>query len=149
MHRHEIFVYGSLKSGFWNNRLLEHSIFIGQACTADMMLLVDGSFPYLAAPCQFAGTSLADAIVPLAGNVYGEVWRVDDETLAALDRLEGTPHHYTRELIKVQFAPNQQRMVYAYRVAKPERFRLSQFIIPTDDNSVLTWPTAKSKNMHW
>jgi gamma-glutamylcyclotransferase (GGCT)/AIG2-like uncharacterized protein YtfP len=147
MNHHEVFVYGTLKTGFWNNRLMADAILIGQACTADMMLLVDGPFPYMASPSQFVGSHHSTAVVELAGNVYGEVWRVDDATLAQLDRLEGVPHHYTRELIKVAFSPKQQRMVYAYRVAGVTgRFRLSSFIVP-DKDARLIWPTAKSRHM--
>lgn len=152
MSTHEVFVYGSLKAGYWNNRLLHHSTFVGQACTSEFMLLVDGSFPHMLAPSQFAGIDgspgkpSAVDIVDLAGNVYGEVWRVDDATLAELDRLEGCPHFYTREVISVQFSPHNKRPVFAYRAANVDRFRLRDFIRPTPENSALMWPTARSKH---
>lgn len=158
--RHEVFVYGSLKRGYWNNRFLQpgnmhdgSASFIGEACTKEFMLLIDGPFPYMAAPSQFAGIAGSPGkpgevdIVDLAGNVYGEVWSVDDATLAQLDELEGCPNHYTRETIAVQFGPHNSRPVFAYRVANVERFRLRDFIKPTPENGALIWPTPRSTRM--
>lgn len=151
--RHEVFVYGSLKKGFWNNVLLRDSKFISEACTKEFMLLVDGPYPYMASPSQFTGMDGSPGrpgevdVVDLAGNVYGEVWSVDDKTLAELDRLEGTPNHYTRELITVQFSPRISRQVFAYRVADVRRFRISDFIKPSYEGCALMWPTDKSPHM--
>lgn len=79
----KIFVYGSLKEGYWNNRILEghHKV-----CNASVhgYALYGNSIP--------AATQEEDAIT------LGEVWDIGDnkETLSRLDRLEGHPHFYER-----------------------------------------------------
>jgi gamma-glutamylcyclotransferase (GGCT)/AIG2-like uncharacterized protein YtfP len=72
---HTVFVYGTLRRGQGNSRLLRGAEFVGNA-TASGLLYNLGGFP---------GLRLDDA----EGDVVGEVWRVDDATLADLDRLEG------------------------------------------------------------
>lgn len=86
-----IFVYGSLKRGFHNHFLLEDSEFIGEVITKDKypMVNVEEHFPYL---INAKG---------IGYNIKGELFKVDDETFANLDILEGYPDLYTRETIKV------------------------------------------------
>ena len=82
----KVFVYGSLLSGFGNHRLLEGSRLIGHAKTPPGYRMHSlGGFP---------------GVVP-TGNavVHGEVYEVDAQTLAALDRLEGHPRFYRRRPI--------------------------------------------------
>ena len=81
-----VFVYGTLKEGKSNNTLLKGS----KKITDDM---VDGRIYSLGG---FPGLKHE------AGTVYGEVYEVDMETLARLDRLEGHPKFYTREPIRTQ-----------------------------------------------
>ena len=86
-----IFVYGTLKQGFHNHYLLEDTKFICEAATKDKYPMVNTEeyFPYL-----FNQKGMGH-------NIRGEVYRIDDVTLAMLDVLEGYPDHYTRETIKV------------------------------------------------
>lgn len=86
---HTIFVYGTLKRGFGNNTLLQRgeAEFLGEATTVDRMYLCQGGIPY-------ASRQAPDEL--MAFPIKGEAYRVDDETLNALDRLEGHPHHYIR-----------------------------------------------------
>ena len=81
-----VFVYGTLKEGKSNNSLLKDS----KKITDDM---VDGRIYSLGG---FPGLKHE------AGTVYGEVYEVDDETLARMDHLEGHPKFYTREPITTQ-----------------------------------------------
>ena len=78
---HRVFVYGTLKRGFYNHRLLEEksASFVGTARTRDPMRLVLGEYgiPYLMPEGE------------ASGPVVGELWRVDDDALDALDVLEG------------------------------------------------------------
>ncbi len=78
-----VFVYGSLKKNFHNHVLLKGSKFLGTAKSeASRFKMLDlGSFPGL-----------------VFGNeqVKGELYKVDDDTMAALDRLEGHPSFYKR-----------------------------------------------------
>lgn len=82
---HNVFVYGSLMRGFGNHGLLESSAFISEATAEGLRLYTLGAFP--------AVLSGDDGDSPVRGEVYS----VDDETLARLDRLEGHPNFYRRE----------------------------------------------------
>jgi gamma-glutamylcyclotransferase (GGCT)/AIG2-like uncharacterized protein YtfP len=70
--------------GEHNHSLLEHAVFLGPGTTAPRFTLVSMG-PY---PAALAGGSTA---------IAGEVYLVDDATLALLDQLEGCPHLYQRE----------------------------------------------------
>ena len=81
-----VFVYGTLLSGEPNHHVLADAELIGQASTAPDFLLVDlGAFPALVPGGETA--------------VAGEVYKVDNATLARLDHLEGHPRFYRREPI--------------------------------------------------
>jgi gamma-glutamylcyclotransferase (GGCT)/AIG2-like uncharacterized protein YtfP len=83
---HLVFVYGSLMKGQGNHRLLTSARFVRTAHTSASFTLVDlGAFPGL-----LAGGTTA---------VRGEVYAVDNATLAALDRLESHPRFYRRQEI--------------------------------------------------
>jgi gamma-glutamylcyclotransferase (GGCT)/AIG2-like uncharacterized protein YtfP len=70
-------------SGFGNHRLLAHARLIGRARTTARFTLVSlGPFP---AMLDSGSTA-----------ILGELYEVNDETLARLDRLEGHPSFYTR-----------------------------------------------------
>lgn len=84
-----VFVYGTLKSGHCNNRLLVGQHYVGRAETlAPGLRLVDlGPFPgavHSASPSR----------------VYGEVWDIDDAALRRLDGLESNGSFYTREVVE-------------------------------------------------
>lgn len=84
-----VFVYGTLKRGNFNNRILAGAAFIGKAKTAPIYrMLSNGAFPYLI----HAGNGIP---------CHGEIYEVDDETLARLDQLEGVPYHYVRKTIVI------------------------------------------------
>jgi gamma-glutamylaminecyclotransferase len=81
-----VFVYGSLRHGESNHRVLEGATRIGAARTTARFTLYDlGPFP-----------GMVDAG---AGVTEGEIYEVDDETLARLDALEGHPSFYRRTAI--------------------------------------------------
>jgi len=83
-----IFTYGTLMAGQPNHRLLARAKRIGPARTQPRFDLVDlGPFPGMVT----GGTTA----------VLGEVYEVDRETLAALDRLEGHPRFYERKTIRL------------------------------------------------
>jgi gamma-glutamylcyclotransferase (GGCT)/AIG2-like uncharacterized protein YtfP len=74
----KVFVYGTLKSGYGNNRLLRNATFLGDGYLRDHKCYYYGpigSFPF---------------VVPSKGtSVLGEVYQVDRNTLSSLDSLEG------------------------------------------------------------
>ena len=86
---HPVFVYGTLLRGEVNHRLLKDAEFVGGAVTAPEYELIDlGAFPGMVAGGDTA--------------IRGEVFRVNYETLKALDRLEGHPRFYRRVPLKLE-----------------------------------------------
>lgn len=84
-----VFVYGTLKKGRWNNRLLQQSgaTFLGHDSITDFVQMVDlGHFPGIIPVSHKVGQA----------TVFGEVYAGDGEMLDALDMLEGNGHFYTR-----------------------------------------------------
>src|SRR5258705_5908644 len=78
-----VFTYGTLLTGEPNHHVLRGSRCLGPARTPPRFTLVDlGAYPGMLSQ----GTS----------SVEGELFEVDAEVLAALDRLEGHPTYYTR-----------------------------------------------------
>lgn len=85
-----IFVYGTLRKGGSNHRLLEKSKFVGVHITQNEYTMVDfGPFPAL----------LEEGVTPITGEVY----EIDNPTALAIDRLEGYPHLYQRKVIDTEY----------------------------------------------
>jgi gamma-glutamylaminecyclotransferase len=81
-----VFVYGSLLSGEPNHRVLRGARRVGEARTAARFALHDlGAYPAM--------------IDGGARAIAGEVYEVDEKTLARLDVLEGHPRYYRRAAI--------------------------------------------------
>jgi gamma-glutamylcyclotransferase (GGCT)/AIG2-like uncharacterized protein YtfP len=90
-HKKLVFVYGTLKSGYHNNRLLEEEEFVGEAVTKPLYRLWDvGAFPGLTEDFENGKA------------IQGELWRVSPECVVRLDRLEGTPYLYRREVLQIE-----------------------------------------------
>lgn len=85
---HRVFVYGTLKSGYWNHHLLKGCEFFGGASTVPTYKMVENGFPVI-------------MLDPLGKPVAGEIYTVDDETLGQLDQLEREGRSYDRKLIDV------------------------------------------------
>jgi gamma-glutamylcyclotransferase (GGCT)/AIG2-like uncharacterized protein YtfP len=83
---HRVFVYGTLKRGHPNNPLLAGSEFLGEGVTLPTYKMVATSFPAI----------MPD---PSGKPVAGEVYAVDDATLARLDQLEREGRSYDRVMI--------------------------------------------------
>jgi gamma-glutamylaminecyclotransferase len=81
-----VFVYGTLLPGEGNHGLLAGARLLGAATTPPAFRLHDlGAFPALVAGGEHA--------------ICGEVYAVDEATLAALDDLEDHPEFYRRTVI--------------------------------------------------
>jgi gamma-glutamylaminecyclotransferase len=79
----KIVVYGSLRKGLGNHRLLEGSPFLGNVLTDPSYTMIHmGGFPGVIAQGNTA--------------IRGEMYEVDQETLQDLDRLESHPNWYCR-----------------------------------------------------
>lgn len=87
-NKYLVFVYGTLRKGFWNHRLLVRSKFIGRARTKDKYKLTANGIPFVTDDEKIC-------------NIIGEVYEVDKKTLKSLDFLEGHPIHYQRKMIPV------------------------------------------------
>lgn len=79
-----LFVYGTLKRGLANHHQLSGARFVAEARMEGVDLHDLGPFPM-----AIAGEGLA----------HGELYRVDGEHLARLDRFEGVPRLYGRHLM--------------------------------------------------
>lgn len=116
-NRRNIFVYGTLRRGEYNNRLLSSAIFKGTFNTVPEYELRNfGVFPGL----MLNGST----------SVKGEVYEVDDETLDYLDCHEGHPTFYCRSSIKLKNHPNK---VEAYLIRKHPKYNKDLPIIYSGD----------------
>jgi gamma-glutamylcyclotransferase (GGCT)/AIG2-like uncharacterized protein YtfP len=90
MAKTTLFVYGTLKRGLPQSRLLAGQEYLGEAQTLPRYRLFhNGSYPCL----------VEDRHQGVA--VYGELWRVDDATLARLDEYENVPSAFLRAEIEI------------------------------------------------
>lgn len=99
---HAVFVYGSLKKGFYNHAFLRGAHFAGPVVSCDAYCLFSlGSYPGLhKRPAQY----------PVAGELY----QVDAGGLQRLDELEENGHEYQREIIQVQTPLGQSLPAWCY-----------------------------------
>jgi gamma-glutamylcyclotransferase (GGCT)/AIG2-like uncharacterized protein YtfP len=122
----KVFVYGSLMSGFGNHRLLEGSEFLGDGKIHEPCRMISfGSFPAI------FRVSLSDKD---GGPVVGEVYKVDNLTLTALDRLEGNGSFYQRMRADVYDSNNYltHPLVWVYYL-KEFREHSSRDLVPNRD----------------
>ena len=85
MSNTHVVAYGSLKRGFGNHRLLESSELVHEEVSFTGTMADLGGIPCVT---QHGNTTLK-----------GEMYSVDEETLARLDRLEGHPSFYERKRV--------------------------------------------------
>ena len=107
MKAHLVFVYGTLKKGYYNHYFLKDSKFIDEAITKEKYALYFLKYPYVIKNAKIS-------------QIYGEVYEVDDTTLIDLDFLEGHPNFYRRELIPVILL-NKNKTVDAWIYFYPEK----------------------------
>lgn len=97
-----LFCYGTLKKGRNNHEYLDGSDFLGNFITSRDFSLVVAGLPFLVKRSSRSG-------------VKGEVYKIDSETLREIDRLEGHPNFYYREVITVYNEENGEPLeVYSY-----------------------------------
>lgn len=106
--RHLVFVYGTLKQAYGNNRVMREAggVFRTAATTETPYPLVVQGLPYL---YDRPGIGL---------SVKGEVYSVPGHgVLRCLDRLEGHPRFYTRKQITVVTPAGTSVLVWCYFIA--------------------------------
>ena len=85
----KVAVYGTLRQGFWNHRLLENSTFLGKTKTEPRFTMYGHGVPWV------TNTGSTEITV--------EVYEIDEKTFQNLDFLEGYPTYYNRQLINTEF----------------------------------------------
>ena len=91
-----LFVYGTLMSGFGNNRLLTGASLLNEEYKLNAFKMKSFGFFPVITPDN-------------ASSVLGEMWDINDNHLERCDRLEGHPNFYTR--IKLE---DDDGMFYTY-----------------------------------
>lgn len=117
-----VFVYGTLKQGFYfHEKYLGDgkAIFIGPArATTDYSLFVDG-MPHMVREASETG-------------VKGELYEVSQDVLNELDKLEGHPVVYFRDLVEVTLdvdvhSGQETKELLAWGYLRPKSFRGKAF----------------------
>lgn len=86
-----VFVYGTLRQGQPNHRLLDGARFVGTAETVPFFRMVSlGAYPGMVRDRSQSRKS-----------IVGEIYDVDEDTLGKLDQLEGVPHFYFRSRVRL------------------------------------------------
>lgn len=124
-----VFVYGTLKEGYGNHRILANATKIGPAITTnDGYIMADGGFPWSIPDGKF--------------HVKGELYLVnDEETMNYLDRLEGVPslfdHHYTT--VRTEDGEVHETMMYVAANRHWESLKQRKQFVKPNDNNILEW----------
>jgi len=150
---HLVFVYGSLKVGFGNNRILKDSRLISTNCyTYKRYLMYNFSaYPGLIRPKDLP-QSISSTLTVHVAPVKGELYHVKSpDVLAALDRLEGYPNFYDKETIDTYgvFRDTQDKMIDFKRYHKVTIYHLSKEYLsrtPTISESNLIRPVEAKKS---
>lgn len=93
----QVFVYGTLKNGYGNNRILRNAKFFGKTSIKGNHKIVDlGPFPAVVEEEDDNAEKV----------VIGEVFQIPDEdTMESLDMLEGYPDFYNRKIVETEYGP--------------------------------------------
>lgn len=107
-----VYVYGTLRKGKSNHELLKDSEYVGKFFTNKKYTLLVAGLPFL--------------VKRDGDGALGEVYKINSETLRALDRLEGVPNFYYRETIRVTNIDDGSE-VEAYVYLHPDTFNKRDF----------------------
>ena len=136
MQTQYVFVYGSLKAGSWNHRVLGDSEFVGEAHTLEEFVLVDCGFPYLIVPESLSKGRTMPKPVPVVGEVYKVI---DKAVMASLDALEGVAYnHYKHLTTDVMMGNNEVLSVTCYVACDPDE-KLSLTVCPINKEGCYEW----------
>jgi gamma-glutamylaminecyclotransferase len=104
-----LFVYGTLKRGMKNHHFLAGQEFLGTATTLPLYRLYSlGWHPGMVVDIE-SGL-----------EVTGELWAVDETTLAKLDEYEGTPDWFYRGDVAVRDCFDRVQAYFYNRTIEPE-----------------------------
>tara|TARA_R100000995_G_scaffold27458_1_gene11969 strand:- start:888 stop:1607 length:720 start_codon:yes stop_codon:yes gene_type:complete len=100
-----VFVYGTLKTGGYNNVLLKNSEFVGRTTLPNYYMFSNGWFPYITHKRNVPVAVLQDFYNKTGEEtslIIGEIWNVSQTTLENIRNLEGVPEHYLSESFEFQ-----------------------------------------------
>lgn len=137
---HFVFVYGSLKRGHGNHRLLYNSEFFGTFSTERSCYNMF-SFGYFPGVYE----------LPSGSNngwfIEGEVYKVDNRTLNRLDCLESNGSFYTRYLTDISGLKDPCWMYLLPCDGKPRDGSDSGYIVEVEENK-LSWNKKMFDNVY-
>ena len=125
-----VFVYGTLKRGFSNHHVLSSgtaSRFVARGSTLHTFPLIIDAYciPYLVA--------LPRNAKPAGHRIHGELWDVDADRLAELDRFEGAPGRYERRETLVAHRDDADRIerasLYVLPLPRASDFRIDDYAL--------------------
>lgn len=115
MNKELLFVYGTLKRGHGNNRLLFGQKYMGKAITEYPYIMEKRGIPFVyGANRAWRGEELVNG-----SNIHGEIYQVDPHALADIDGLEGHPRWYRRKLIPVELFAEVTTRIHAWLYFMP------------------------------
>ncbi len=89
-----VFIYGTLRKGYWNHVYVENADALGFAKTIESDFIMRAhSYPFV---CRAKADNKQ-----IATKITGELYAVSDYELKKLDVLEGYPRFYDREQILI------------------------------------------------
>lgn len=112
-HKHLVFVYGSLKNGYGNHRILEYTgaVFLDPGVTTNSSFTMEslGGFP---------------GVYEDGGEqIRGELYAVTDVGLQRCDSLEGHPTFYCRKEVEITTDEGEEFVAWMYILPSNDQFR--------------------------
>ena len=148
---HNVFVYGTLRPGHGNNRLLSKSFHIGKAVTNP----ADTSNMFLShlgcgIPFVVRRTFEENINTPVSDVIVGDLYQVTDEELRRLDALESHPNWYCREEVNIKVAVGDGHLATtAWMYLLPKHLLDSNIQNVTGDfNDIRTYSDNSHVTMH-
>ena len=81
--------YGTLMKGYGNNAYLEQAEFLGSGKTTKKFKMTAASIPFVSESKPIS-------------EIFVEVYKINEEELQNIDRLEGHPSFYTRRMTEIK-----------------------------------------------
>ena len=113
-----VFVYGTLRKGSFNHSLISSEEFVAEGSTRNKYKLISNNIPYVIKDEERVST------------IKGEIYKVTDEVLEILDRLEGHPDWYRREKTMID---TNKGSITAWLYFYPKEYSYTSRVISSGD----------------